>query len=498
MVLALVLTFAAVVAALAAVPRSSDVPVFAPAAGRPPLAFDLPPTAVLRASGRTAFAHYIPTFPLSLDDRPPDSDYYATAYLDPAGEHGKHAGYGGYLRDRPLGRAPRAVPDWREQDLRLEVREAVSAGLDGFSLDLLQLGDTGGPLWDTSRSLVRAAEQEDPGFRILLMPDMAALHDTDPATLASSVEELGRSPSAYRTPDGRLVVSPFLAEARPASWWQQFLQVMSDRGTPAALLPVFLDATPHLEEFAPFSWGLSEWGSRSPARNDVAAAGPDAPLPEIAAVHGRGLVWMQPVSVQDERPREGLFDEAGGSENLRRTWQVAIDSGAELVQVATWNDYAEGSGVAPSVHHGWTFLDLSSWYLTVWKLRSTPPVVRDTVLLVHRVQEVGARPARPQALLMRLRDGSSPARDRVEVVALLRAPGTVDVWTERGRTSCRAPAGLSVCTAPLVPGPVAASASRDGDRVTGVTSPYRVRASPPVQDLQYVAATSGRPAPGTG
>lgn len=48
----------------------------------------------------------------------------------------------------------------------------------------------------------------------------------------------------------------------------------------------------------------------------------------------------------------GVYDEANNSENLRLTWQQAIDGGADWGQLVTWNDYAEGTQFAPSVHSG--------------------------------------------------------------------------------------------------------------------------------------------------
>ena len=63
---------------------------------------------VEKQNPRKVFAHYIPSFPISIDNKDSDQDYYATQYLTVRGENGIHAAYGGYLRDRPL---PRAVSD---------------------------------------------------------------------------------------------------------------------------------------------------------------------------------------------------------------------------------------------------------------------------------------------------------------------------------------------------------------------------------------------------
>ncbi|SCE09881.1 hypothetical protein GA0115252_13041, partial [Streptomyces sp. DfronAA-171] len=65
------------------------------------LPFDLPAVKTLHASGKKVYAHYFTPYPLSLDNQAPGADYYARNYLRPEGESGKHAAYGGLLRDRP-------------------------------------------------------------------------------------------------------------------------------------------------------------------------------------------------------------------------------------------------------------------------------------------------------------------------------------------------------------------------------------------------------------
>jgi hypothetical protein len=62
----------------------------------------------------------------------------------------------------------------------------------------------------------------------------------------------------------------------------------------------------------------------------------------ITDAHDRGKIWMQPVSVQDARPSQAIYDEANNSENLRVTWNAAI-KGADWVQIPTWNDYSENA-----------------------------------------------------------------------------------------------------------------------------------------------------------
>jgi hypothetical protein len=454
----------------------------------------LPSTTALRGSPRLVFAHYMPSLPVSIDNRPAAVDYYTYGYLTPNGENGKHRAYGGFLRDRPIPREPHPNRTWGVRNMEAEVRQAMNSGVDGFSLDLLDLGDSpgNGEVWKNSLRLLEAARNVDPRFKIMLMPDMASIGGRDVDTLAKYVAQLASYPSAFRLPDGRLVVSPFLAERRPVAWWSEFMSVMKSRhGISVAFVPVFLDSS-NVARYASISYGASDWGARNPAWNDPLSKSATSHLNQIARVRAMGKLWMQPVSVQDERPHAGLFQEASNTTNLRNTWQIAIASKAEWVQLTTWNDYAEGTHFAPSVKHGWSYLDISTYYLTWFKTGSAPKVAQDTLYLTHRSHPVAAKPTYPQTRLMTLRGGTS-AHDTVEVLAFLRKPATLMLTSGTTKTTCAAPAGVSVCTAPLKPGAVRATATRGSTAVAQAISPFPVTTKPYVQDLQYLAIGSRGP-----
>ena len=479
---------------LAAEPTSGStgttVAVANPAA---PLPFDLAPSA-LRSSPKKAFAHYVPWFPVSHDNKSPD--YYDRNFLTVNGEGGKHAAYGGYLRDRPTARPVLADSAYKLRDLETEVRQAAAAGLDGFAVDILQLGDTGGTQWTAVQQLLQAARNVDPGFKIMLMPDMTgtAMQAKSATTMAKYLAQLGSSPAAYKLGDGRLVVSPFTAERKTVAYWSSVLTAMrTTYGTPVAFLPLFQNEQKWRDAFDPISWGMSNWGSRNPQWNNPTVTYATGPLGRAAAVKALGQKWMQPVSLQDQRMAQGVFEEAQNTQNLRNTWQIARASGAELVQLPTWNDYAEGTSFAPSKRNGVSFLDLNAYYLSWWKRGTAPTVTRDAVYLTHRIAPHAALPTYAQTELMKLR-GGSPARDTVEALTFLTAPATVKVTVGTTTTSCAAPAGVGVCTVPLRTGKVSASVERAGTAVAKVVSPATVVARPYVQDLQYVGSASGRQA----
>lgn len=440
--------------------------------------------------GKKVFAHYFVPYPISLDNKA-QPDYYQTGYLTPTGESGKHSAYGGLLRDRPIVRAPLSG-DWELADMVTEISRAKAAGLDGFIVDLLSTDSTAWNAYPGSlgagtgrnarltKKLLNAAQGQD--FKIVLMPDMtSSVGSLTPAALATYLTGLGNYSSAFRLDDGRLVVSPFKAENWSVANWKSFITAMGGESK-VALVPCFLNASAYMTSFAPISYGFSIWGGRSPATN------PTGPSSNITKAHSLGKIWMQPVSTQDERPNQSIYDEAQNSQNLRNTWSIAITNNAEWVQIVTWNDYSEGTQFSPSRNNNGAWAKLSQYFIKYFKTGAKPAITTDQIYLSNRIQAVSAKPTYAgQTKLMSLRSGSSPARDTVEALVILTAPAVVMINVGGTVSTFSAPAGISSFTAPLRVGQVSASITRGSTTVASVTSPATVTSTPYVQDLQYYA-----------
>ena len=199
------------------------------------LPFDIPPFSVLRASEKKVYAHYFTQFPISIDNKDPSSDYYQNGYLSPNGEEGKHLDYGGFLRSRPIPREPISASNWKEINMQEEVRRAIAVGIDGFACDLLS---DKGYHYENTKILLDAAYLVDPGFKILLMPDMVAFRDR-PDDITKLILDLAQHPSALRLEDGRLIVSPYNAQTQEPDWWKNWMNTMEDQGEIVALVPLF-------------------------------------------------------------------------------------------------------------------------------------------------------------------------------------------------------------------------------------------------------------------
>ncbi|HSH55551.1 MAG TPA: endo-1,3-alpha-glucanase family glycosylhydrolase [Candidatus Limnocylindrales bacterium] len=461
-----------------------------------PLPFDMPSAATLDASPRKVFAHYFTPYPISLDNQDPDSDYYARNFLTKDGEKGIHASYGGFLRERPLPREVISSSSWALEDMKTEVKRASQAGLDGFTVDILGTG-TGNQNWERFKLLLKAAPLVDPNFKLVLMPDgNGSGAEKGYESLATNIASLVNDPvynkNIYKLSDGRVVVSPFKPETYSATYWKNFITSMGKKGIKVAFVPTFLDYNAQVANYDAFSYGFSNWGNRNPDDNQL-----DSLSKKITDAHSRGKIWMQPVSLQDNRPRDGIYDEANNTENYRLTWNAATvggsdKKGAEWVQIPTWNDYSENTQISPGSRIGWSALDLTSYYLAKYKLGSYPTIKRDTIYVSHRNQLHATMPSPLYSKVMKLRSGSSPARNKVEVMAFLTAPGTIKTVVGTKTYSVEAPAGVSTHLFDLSAGTVSATLSRDGSPVATVTSPNKVVTSTTQQNLLYHFVSSGR------
>lgn len=196
----------------------------------------------------------------------------------------------------------------------------------------------------------------------------------------------------------------------------------------------------------------------------------------------------------DVRPDQGVFAEGEGFGNLVLAWAVAQSTKPERVQIATWNDWREGTASAPSHRHGWTLLDIVGWYIIRHRLGYSPTVKRPALYLYHRQQQtptVSPQPAysaNPGIYTKRMvRFGSTPERNIIDVLVAADAPSdltltvggalqTLTYGTTTG-TKITVPAGVSRVQAALKPAAangIVATLKRGTATLATVTSPHPV------------------------
>lgn len=440
---------------------------------------------------RLALFHLFTPYPKAIEIPLRTPDYYDRHYLNPKGEPQtaggvttyQHQAYGGLLRDRP--RREDATGDALE-DMRVEFRQIKAMLGDGADLDLLNVND-GNTHWARAHLAMQAAADE--GCVVALKPDMTTLTPTattghTPASLAARLAILAKYPSALRTPDGRLVVSPFKTENRPPDWWRQMLADLAKLAGPTSFWPTFNDWRTNMDRFAAISDRFSAWGERNPV------TGYSAHLEAAKKAHALGKGWMAPVAFQDVRPKEGRYWEARGTSTIRATIRAAIDGAAEGIFVNTLNDHVENSGTGPTENHGDAPGVVLAGGLEEWRTGKPPVIVRDCAVLTSRTHTFAA-PTPQQTKRAALQAGSSqPAVDEVEAVVYATAAGTLSLSVGGQVSTHQVGAGENVIRVPLRNGPVDAVLYRHGDRVVEVDLGVEVTSTPSVQDLSYWGAAA--------
>jgi hypothetical protein len=390
-------------------------------------------------SSRKVILHYFSPFPLSIDNKPASSDYYATQFLTEAGENGKYARVGGFIRERPLAVGPWAGPQWKSVNFAIEAIRAAALGADAFGVDLLQLNH--GNYWETALELLNSVAVATPGFGIVPEPDMVALADASLEDLVDGLSNIWPRRGSYHMEDDRLLVAPFAAEKRSPLFWQQLAKVMLARRMPIALLPVLLN-TRDAPAYASVSIGLSDWGAHDIVSHDRQT---DKSAFEFARLTRR--VWMQPIIPQDERPKAGSFWEPRGSTLFRQQWATARDRRADLAHIITWNDYGEGTEISPSSGIQFVYYDLAAYEIRWFKLGRPPPIRHDAIYYLHRRQLLDAHNAIGDDATMHLH-GLTPLANSIEMIAFLTEPAEIEIEIGRDNTRRHAEAGLAVLAAP--------------------------------------------------
>lgn len=505
-------------------PTDPGTPVVPGAVTNPELPFELEPLrAAMGSSAREVYAHWFPPYPMSIDNATAlglpgatTGDYYDRNWLPISGEGGVHASYGGLFRDRPLGRVarPEASPEWQILDNLLDCRRAQRMGLDGFTLEILGIGTSANGL--RCKNMVTAVERlNDPNFKLIAMPDGNGNGTADPVALGNWLGPLLKSPAFKRLPDGRVLCSAFGPEKVPVgaatnqlafwqsvtdtiatfgvqvAWWWCYVQQWTYTGS-VNTVSYIPGAADKLDDIA---YGHGRWGDRDPVSNRANTVNIAQAVSTSEARYGKP--FMAAVSIQDTRPNSAnhVYWEARNSDNLRASWETAIGTGAQLVQIPTWSDYSEHAHIAPSPNHGWTWGDINAYYMARYKLGYYPTITRDAIFLSHRIQPTtGVTYTGGQTLFQSFR-GATPQTNEVEALVFATSPtGTLNL-TSGGittsfdlATATPVPGGLFSFRVPLrvgTAGQTRAELVRGGSAVATVTSKWAVSTTQDNEDLQY-------------
>jgi len=450
-----------------------------------PLPFKTANREQLHAAPRKVFAHYFTPFPLSFDNLPADEDYYAQHYLKRTGENNKFHDVGGYLRERPLSAGPWQSADWQKINLAIEILRAQRIGIDGFGVDLLALE---GSHWQQTLRLFEVAAAIGHDFTIVPEPDMFALKSISETELVQGLTVLLANPAAYHLRDGRALVIPFYAEAKPPEFWKAVSDSLAKNGHPIALILDFVDPATHTAyDFV--SYGYTIWGAR-----DVLTLQMQDTRENLRAFlrASGGAPIMAPVAPQDTRPKEAAFWEAHNTNLYRTLWTKAIDSPAQFAHLITWNDYSEASETSPSSRTQYVFHDLAAYYISWFKTGVVPPVETDAIFYSYRGQilhpETKIEP-KDKAFQLRGRTGLS---NDIEMLAFLKSPAMLEIEIDGTLKRKQGAAGLNSFMVTARAGRPVFRITRGEALVLETRGTWTIEAKPERADPLYAGGSSMR------
>jgi hypothetical protein len=446
-----------------------------------PWPFIRPSDSVLFGSRRKVFAHWH-WFPISFDNKPAEQDYYAQM-LSPDGMSGKYRSVGGYLRNRPLPRAPRAG-DWRLLDMIDDLAFASAIGIDAFQFNLEDISPKS-PFVRNLNLLLDGAVASKSATKVFPSLECASpLLNLPIETIAAALMPALEHPGVYRGEDGKVWLGAFYAEAWDVSRWASLLALLRAKHD-IHFLPVFLNAGRASMDHLKLANTVGTWSAE---KFDQIG---DFPSLRQRAVDA-GAQWCQPVWPQDLRQKDGFYTEPKNSQLFRGAWESAIGGGADAINITTWNDYSEGSALRPSTCTQFGFYDLAAYYIAWFKTGTAPQIVRDVLYYFHRIEAprgpgIGAAQSRHLAL-----KGSALPSNLVEIVACLSSPGEVSIQTSQRTQIEEAPGGLSAIETWLAPGRPHFTLRRSGRNVLSFDSAFSIVGSSRFEDFLYRAGSSSR------
>jgi hypothetical protein len=189
---------------------------------------------------------------------------------------------------------------------------------------------------------------------------------------------------------------------------------------------------------------------------------------DVCREHGK--MYFAPINFQYQKPQGSHAPVADSI--WRRAWSVA-HAGAAGVQLITWNDWGETTSLAPGVNANYGLYDLLREEAAAFKAGKAPEIAVDQAWALYYRYPSDAEPRLYHPPSPRKFRG--PEHDYIWVITSLTAPATVIC---EGRGEREAPAGRSMVSFPLTPGPVRIVITRDGKTIQTVSPPEVVTDQP--------------------
>ncbi|KAB5596549.1 hypothetical protein CTheo_186 [Ceratobasidium theobromae] len=340
---------------------------------------------------------------------------------------------------------------YSQSDWLNDINTAAGIGIDGFALNLA------GYDWEPDRiSKAYAAADSKGSFSFFYSFDMG-YSVWDVSKMTAQITAHASSARTYRW-NGKVLVSTYGGSDRGDAFWNQLKSACASAGVPIVFAPAF----PDYKDPAGASGLVNTFSSLDGPEDDGDLLTTASDLAFKSAIkQSRTGPYIMSVSPWQ-------FKEMGGSQNwvqLSDTlwdyrWKQAInDVKPDIVEIVTWNDYAEShyiGDINPNVyldstvsqyvngfvHAPWRIV--ADYYIEWYKNGNAPVVTNDQIVFWYRSHPKGVSCSQGD----RPRNSQYPA-DAVFAVALLTNPATVTLDIGSNHWQWNAPAGTSIGSVPF-------------------------------------------------
>ncbi|MFZ1989251.1 MAG: endo-1,3-alpha-glucanase family glycosylhydrolase [Alphaproteobacteria bacterium] len=394
-----------------------------------------------------------------------------------------------------------------------DVRAAIELGIDGFAVNAF----SGQQARSELSSFINAANQLGASqFKVFLSADMSLKFTAQ--EIVRTIEDFGNDPH-YLQIDGKPLLSTYGGGGLGDTWWKDNVLIpLSNANKPVTFIPYFDRPNPNGDAPSYKNWRgvLNRFPSVDGLFNFLIAGStpfyesdPDLGRhwwsvltgeEELArATHDSGKLFMAPYLPYYWavcHPARQYMEYQGGR-GMANQWQsIILRQKADIVEIVTWNDYAESTFIQPTrypltktpgiesfPHLG--YYELLKYYISWYRSGIEPQLTRDGVFFFYRVSSKDIVPSGEHSSC-RLGPISASQKwgniqDVVYVTAALIKPATLIVTSGSVTERRNLPAGLNTVDIPFHEGAQTFALVRDGAELVRATGAPIV-ASPRVEN----------------
>ncbi|TFK51917.1 glycoside hydrolase family 71 protein [Heliocybe sulcata] len=339
-----------------------------------------------------------------------------------------------------------SVSDWTN-----DMKTAQSIGIEGFALNVA-VDD-----YETSRINDAYTAAEALGFKLLYSFDMSYSWSQD--AIVSLVAAHHSSQSTYLW-NNQVLVSTYSGENNGDSFWAGVKSALSSQGITISLAPAFTSyrdpsAADGMFSSFPSIDGFFNWWSWPADNGEKLTTDTDVAYQDALKSAGRTGPYIMSVSPWQFKNLGDPNNWVELSDDLwNYRWQQALQVEPDIVEIATWNDYAESHYIgdinpnvdlgtqAPNyvngfVHSPWRIA--AQYYISYYKNNAAPSVDKDQVVFWYRAHPKGVSCSTGT----RPRNADYPA-DAVFAMAILKDSATISLDIGSNHAEFNAQAGVTM------------------------------------------------------